>query len=55
MLQEIIDAFYYCFFREKEAITTDSVIDHLEKLSDHELKLIMNRFVKQHDVFKACC
>ena len=51
MFKDIIDAFYYCFFREKEAITTYSVIDHLEKLSDHEIKLIMNKFVKQHDVF----
>ena len=39
----------------KETITTETVIEHLEKLADHEIKFIINKLVKQKDVFKACC
>ena len=42
MIAIILECLYYCCYREK--ITTDKIIDHIEKLADHEIDYIMNKF-----------
>ena len=42
MIAIILECLYYCCYREK--ITTDKIIDHIEKLADHEIDYIINKF-----------
>lgn len=55
MIKAILDAIYYCCYREKPTITTESVIEHLEKLAEHEVKYVVNKVAKKYDRLKSCC
>jgi hypothetical protein len=55
MLKWILDALYYCCYREKPQITTESVIEHLERLAEHEVKFIINKVSKSRNMLKSCC
>jgi hypothetical protein len=55
MIQAILDALYYCCFREKYKISTETVIEHLERLTENEVKFIINKVIKNRDLFKSCC
>ena len=55
MLKVILDAIYYCCYREKPKITTESVVEHLERLAEHEVKLIINKVIRSRNTLKSCC
>lgn len=55
MIQKILDAICYCCYRERPEITTESVIEHLERLAEHEVKFIVNKVTKKYDRLKSCC
>jgi hypothetical protein len=53
MITLYIESLYYCFFKEKP--TTDKIIDHIEKLADHEIEYIMNKFNHIKSKRVTCC
>ena len=53
MIAVILECLYYCCYREK--ITTDKIIDHIEKLADHEIKYIINKFNHISSKGIMCC
>jgi hypothetical protein len=55
MIETILDAIYYCCYREKPKISTESVIQHLEKLAEHEVRYVVNKVLKNRDRLKSCC
>ena len=55
MFQVILNALYYCCYRERPRVTTEAVIEHLERLAEHEVKFIVNQVVKKYDRLKSCC
>ena len=54
MIGLILDAIYYCCYRQKEQINTETVIEHLEKMAEHEIKYIINKFNKKPAI-NYCC
>ena len=50
----ILDVLYYCCYRHKEQIKTETVIEHIEKLAEHEIKYIINKFSSKSAI-NACC
>ena len=55
MLKVILDAICYCCYREKRELTTESVLEHLEGLAEHEVKFIVNKIIKSRNMIKSCC
>ena len=53
MIAVILECLYYCCFREKP--TTDKIIDHIEKLADHEIEYIINKFNHIRSKRATCC
>ena len=35
--------------------TTESVVEHLEGLVEHEVKFIINKVIRSRNTLKSCC
>jgi hypothetical protein len=59
MLKAILDALYYCCYREKPEIRKEAVVEdfveQLEALAEHEVKFIINKVIKNRNMLKSCC
>ena len=53
MIGFILDALYHCCCH-RQRVTTETVIDHLERLAEHEVRYIVNKFGKSKS-FHSCC
>jgi hypothetical protein len=54
MIQAILDALYYCCFRQKQ-ITPETILEHLQELADHEIEFIINKVSKLKNRKLSCC
>ena len=54
MIQIILEALYYCCFRNKQ-ITHETIIEHHQELADCEIEFIINKVNKVKNKKLSCC